>query len=87
MSKKSGYLNRTLEFHKIYEEEIIPILKSYKQQNEKVDKKNRYLKSLGNAVSSLGCIILLLVYIYSEAENINSIVYAWERCPLAFWRC
>ena len=55
MSKKSGYLNRTLEFHKIYEEEIIPILKSYKQQNEKADKKNRYLKSLGNAVSSLGC--------------------------------
>ena len=74
MSKKSGYLNRTLEFHKIYEEEIIPILKSYKQQNEKVDKKNRYLKSLGNAVSSLGCIILLLVYIYSEAENINMVI-------------
>lgn len=74
MSKKSGYLNRTLEFHKIYEEEIIPILKSYKQQNEKADKKNRYLKSLGNAVSSLGCIILLLVYIYSEAENINMVI-------------
>jgi len=74
MSKKSGYLNRTLEFHKIYEEEIIPILKSYKQQNEKADKKNRYLKSLGNAISSLGCIILLLVYIYSEAENINMVI-------------
>lgn len=42
MSKKSGYLNRTLEFHKIYEEEIIPILKSYKQQKEKADEKNRY---------------------------------------------
>lgn len=74
MAQKSGYLNRTLEFHKIYEEEIIPILKSYKQQNEKADKKNRYLKSLGNAVSSLGCIILLLVYIYSEAENINMVI-------------
>lgn len=74
MSKKSGYLNRTLEFHKIYEEEIIPILKSYKQQNEKSDKKNRYLKSLGNAVLSLGGIILLLVRIYSEAENINMVI-------------
>lgn len=74
MAQKSGYLNRTLEFHKIYEEEIIPILKSYKQQKEKADEKNRYLKSLGNAVSSLGCIILLLVYIYSEAENINMVI-------------
>lgn len=77
MSKKSGYLNRTLEFHKIYEEEIIPILKSYKQQNEKVDKKNRYLKSLGNAVLSLGGIIFLLLYIYSESENINMVI-AWS---------
>lgn len=42
MAQKSGYLNRTLEFHKIYEEEIIPILKSYKQQKEKADEKNRY---------------------------------------------
>lgn len=77
MSKKSGYLNRTLEFHKIYEEEIIPILKSYKQQNEKSDKKNRYLKSLGNAVLSLGGIIFLLLYIYSESENINMVI-AWS---------
>ena len=77
MSKKSGYLNRTLEFHKIYEEEIIPILKSYKQQNEKADKKNRYLKSLGNAVLSLGGIISLLLYIYSESENINMVI-AWS---------
>lgn len=77
MSKKSGYLNRTLEFHKIYEEEIIPILKSYKQQNEKADKKNRYLKSLGNAVLSLGGIIFLLLYIYSESENINMVI-AWS---------
>lgn len=77
MSKKSGYLNITLEFHKIYEEEIIPILKSYKQQNEKADKKNRYLKSLGNAVLSLGGIIFLLLYIYSESENINMVI-AWS---------
>ena len=27
MAQKSGYLNRTLEFHKNYEEEIIPIAK------------------------------------------------------------
>jgi len=45
MAQKSGYLNRTLEFHKIYEEEIIPILKSYKQQKEKADEKNRLFGS------------------------------------------
>lgn len=77
MAQKSGYLNRTLEFHKIYEEEIIPILKSYKQQKEKADEKNRYLKSLGNAVLSLGGIIFLLLYIYSESENINMVI-AWS---------
>ena len=41
MAQKSGYLNRTLEFHKIYEEEIIPILKSYKQQKEKGESKEK----------------------------------------------
>ena len=69
MSKKSGYLNRTLEFHKIYEEEIIPIFESYKQQNEKADKKNCRLKSIGSAILSLGVIILFLLRIYSEARN------------------
>lgn len=59
MSKKSGYLNRTLEFHKIYEEEIIPILKSYKQQNEKSDKKNRY-DYLGAALCFLSLITFML---------------------------
>ncbi|DAB20418.1 TPA: hypothetical protein CPT97_00145, partial [Candidatus Gastranaerophilales bacterium HUM_17] len=59
MSKKSGYLNRTLEFHKIYEEEIIPILKSYKQQKEKVDEKNRY-DYLGAALCFLSLITFML---------------------------
>lgn len=59
MSKKSGYLNRTLEFHKIYEEEIIPILKSYKQQKEKADEKNRY-DYLGAALCFLSLITFLL---------------------------
>lgn len=59
MSKKSGYLNRTLEFHKIYEEEIIPILKSYKQQNEKADEKNRY-DYLGAALCFLSLITFML---------------------------
>lgn len=58
-----------MEFHKIYEEEIIPIFKSYKQQNEKADKKNRRLKSIGSAILSLGVIILFLLRIYSEAGN------------------
>ena len=53
MSKKSGYLNRTLEFHKIYEEEIIPILKSYKQQNEKVDKKKVVCPYCGHPVNAM----------------------------------
>lgn len=74
MSKKSGYLNRTMEFHKIYEEEIIPIFKSYKQQNEKADKKNRRLKSIGSAILSLGVIILFLLRIYSEA----GIILIWQ---------
>lgn len=59
MSKKSGYLNRTLEFHKIYEEEIIPILKSYKQQKEKADEKNRY-DYLGAALCFLSLITFML---------------------------
>lgn len=59
MSKKSGYLNRTLEFHKIYEEEIIPILKSYKQQKEKADEKNRY-DYLGAALYFLSLIMFML---------------------------
>lgn len=59
MSKKSGYLNRTLEFHKIYEEEIIPILKSYKQQKEKADEKNRY-DYLGAALYFLSLITFML---------------------------
>lgn len=59
MSKKSGYLNRTLEFHKIYEEEIIPILKSYKQQKEKADEKNRY-DYLGAALCLLSLITFML---------------------------
>lgn len=59
MAQKSGYLNRTLEFHKIYEEEIIPILKSYKQQKEKADEKNRY-DYLGAALCFLSLITFML---------------------------
>ena len=59
MAQKSGYLNRTLEFHKIYEEEIIPILKSYKQQKEKADEKNRY-DYLGAALCFLSLISFML---------------------------
>ena len=59
MAQKSGYLNRTLEFHKIYEEEIIPILKSYKQQKEKADEKNRY-DYLGAALCFLSLITVML---------------------------
>lgn len=59
MAQKSGYLNRTLEFHKIYEEEIIPILKSYKQQKEKADEKNRY-DYLGAALCLLSLITFML---------------------------
>ena len=63
MSKKSGYLQRTLEFHKIYEEEIIPIFESYKQQNEKADKKKLSFESIGSAILSLSVIILFLLRI------------------------
>lgn len=59
MAQKSGYLNRTLEFHKIYEEEIIPILKSYKQQKEKADEKKRY-DYLGAALCFLSLITFML---------------------------
>ena len=59
MAQKSGYLNRTLEFHKIYEEGIIPILKSYKQQKEKADEKNRY-DYLGAALCFLSLITFML---------------------------
>ena len=59
MAQKSGYLNRTLEFHKIYEEEIIPILKSYKQQKEKADEKIRY-DYLGAALCFLSLITFML---------------------------
>ena len=59
MAQKSGYLNRTLEFHKIYEEEIIPILKSYKQQKEKADEKKRYYY-VGAALCFLSLITFML---------------------------
>lgn len=55
----TSYLQRTLEFHKIYEEEIIPILKSYKQQKEKADEKNRY-DYLGAALCFLSLITFML---------------------------